>query len=171
MKTIDFLDFMQLQVKHLHNSQRFGTAKNYDKTMRSFSTFLEKSTTNFSSMTDRLILDYDYYLIKKGLTRNSRSFYMRNLRSAYNKAVKQKIAKPTNLFIDVYTGIDKTKKRAVDESIITRLYKIDLEDNSQIALARDIFIFSYCTRGMSFVDIAYLKKSDIIDESGSRLQR
>ena len=163
MKTIDFLDFMQLQVKHLHNSQRFGTAKNYEKTMRSFSTFLEKSTTNFSSMTDRVILDYDYYLIKKGLTRNSRSFYMRNLRSAYNKAVKQKIAKPTNLFIDVYTGIDKTKKRAVDESIITRLYKIDLEDNSQIALARDIFIFSYCTRGMSFVDIAYLKKSDIID--------
>lgn len=27
--------------------------------------------------------------------------------------------------------------------------------------ARDMFIFSFCTRGMSFVDMAYLKKKDL----------
>ena len=93
--------------------------------------------------------------------RNSISFYMRNLRAIYNKAVKQKIVKKKELFSEVYTGIDKTRKRAVDERLISKLYNLKLDNNDVLTLTRDIFIFSYCMRGMSFVDIAYLKKSDI----------
>ena len=64
---------------------------------------------------------------------------------------------------NVYTGIDKTRKRAVDEKLIATLFKLELAKNSSLELARDIFIFSFCTRGMAFVDIAYLKKSNIQD--------
>ena len=61
----------------------------------------------------------------------------------------------------VYTGIDRTRKRAVSESIIAQLHCLALEPNSPLALCRDMFIFSYCTRGMAFVDIAYLKKTNL----------
>ena len=62
---------------------------------------------------------------------------------------------------DVYTGIDYTRKHAVPESVISQLYKLELINGSSFALAIDIFIFSYCTRGMAFVDIAYLKKANL----------
>lgn len=67
----------------------------------------------------------------------------------------------THPFADVYTGIDRTRKRAISEALISQLYKLPLTNGTSIALSRDIFIFSYCTRGMAFVDIAYLKKKNI----------
>lgn len=56
--------------------------------------------------------------------RNSVSFYMRILRAIYNKAVKQKLTFNKEPFADVYTGIDKTRKRAVDEKIINHIQAI-----------------------------------------------
>ena len=38
---------------------------------------------------------------------------------------------------------------------------MDLSDEPKLAKARDLFMFSFYTRGMSFVDMAYLKKSDL----------
>ncbi len=88
---------------------------------------------------------------------------MRVLRSVYNKAVRRHIVEQANPFQNVYTGIDKTKKRAVDESVISRLCKFDLTNDSHLELARDIFIFSYCAHGMAFVDMAFLKKKNVED--------
>ena len=154
-------EFVSEQVKQLREENRFGTANNYEKTMASLMRFVGNEKLTFSSFDETLIADYNTYLIKRGLTRNTVSFYMRNLRAIYNKAVKQKIVVKKELFADVYTGIDKTRKRAVDEKVIINLYNLKLNDKSALALTRDIFIFSYCMRGMSFVDVAYLKKSVI----------
>lgn len=153
--------FIEEQISQLREEHRFGTANNYEKTMRSLESFLRNKKLTFSNFNEQLIADYNTYLISKGLMRNSISFYMRNLRAIYNKAVKQKIVKKKELFSEVYTGIDKTRKRAVDERLISKLYNLKLDNNDVLSLTRDIFIFSYCMRGMSFVDIAYLKKTDI----------
>ena len=153
--------FIEEQIKQLREEHRFGTANNYEKTMRSLESFVRNKKLTFTNFNEQLIADYNTYLISKGLMRNSISFYMRNLRAIYNKAVKQKIVKKKELFSEVYTGIDKTRKRAVDERLISKLYNLKLDNNDVLSLTRDIFIFSYCMRGMSFVDIAYLKKSDI----------
>lgn len=154
-------DFIEEQINHLRDEQRFGTANNYEKTMRSFMNFIGNRPLTIKNMSKQLISEYNLYLVKRGLMRNSISFYMRNMRATYNKAAKQKIVKREELFTEVYTGIDKTRKRAVDENVIKKMYKLKLEQGSVLAFARDIFIFSYCMRGMSFVDIAYLRKSDI----------
>lgn len=153
--------FIEEQIKQLREEHRFGTANNYEKTMRSLESFVRNKKLTFTNFNEQLIADYNTYLISKGLMRNSISFYMRNLRAIYNKAVKQKIVKKKELFSEVYTGIDKTRKRAVDERLITKLYNLKLDNNDSLSFTRDIFIFSYCMRGMSFVDIAYLKKNDI----------
>ena len=153
--------FIEEQIKQLREEHRFGTANNYEKTKRSLESFLRNKKLTFTNFNEQLITDYNTYLISKGLVRNSISFYMRNLRAIYNKAVKQKIVKKKELFSEVYTGIDKTRKRAVDERLITKLYNLKLDNNDSLSFTRDIFIFSYCMRGMSFVDIAYLKKENI----------
>lgn len=148
-------------IRRLRDERRFGTACNYEKTMKSFVSFSKGKSLTLRSINERIVEDYNIYLINKGLVRNSISFYMRNLRAIYNKAANQKIVEKKEIFNNVYTGIDKTRKRAVDENVIYKLYKLKLGDDDILSFTRDIFIFSYCMRGMSFVDIAYLRKRDI----------
>ena len=83
------------------------------------------------------------------------------LRAVYNKAVRQHLTEQTAPFQNVYTGIGRTRKRAVDEQVVMRLQQLDLSGSPSLALARDLFVFSYCTRGMAFIDIAFLRKADI----------
>ncbi len=154
------LSFMQEQIEALERNRKLGTAHNYKSALKSFSEFLNHKNITFSLMTGKLIADYQQWLFNRGIVRNSSSFYLRILRSIYNKAIKQGLAKQSNPFEDVYTGVDRTRKRAVDEKVIMRLMELNLKTEAQ-RRSRDLFIFSYCTRGMAFVDIAYLKKSDI----------
>ncbi len=155
------LDYMRSQVEQLRATNRLGTAMNYEKTMCSFSEFLGDVRLPLSALTEQAITDYNSFLVQRGLVRNSVSFYMRNLRAVYNKAVRQKLIEQQHPFTEVYTGIDRTRKRAVSESIIAQLHRLELDAGTPLALCRDMFIFSYCTRGMAFVDIAYLKKANL----------
>ena len=52
-------------------------------------------------------------------------------------------------------------KRSVSLADIKRIKGLDLSALPLLDYARDMFIFSFCTRGMSFVDMAYLRKTDL----------
>lgn len=155
--------FMRRQIESLQRCRRFGTAKNYDRTLRSFSGFLAGGDLPFGALTEELVDEYEAYLASRGVSRNSSSFYMRILRAVYNKAVRQRLAPLCTPFRNVYTGVARTRKRAIDSGIIARLHRLDLTEDPALALARDLFVFSYCTRGMAFVDIAFLRKADLRD--------
>lgn len=84
---------------------------------------------------------YNTFLIQRGVVRNTISFYMRIFRSVYNKAVTQKIVEQTFPFKNVYTGVDKTRKRAVTETVISQLLSIDLK-NPRLYNLHEICSFS-----------------------------
>ncbi len=161
---------------------KFGTARNYERTLNSFGTFVTErkyvssgrtgaKDISFSLMTGGLLIEYERWLSGRGVVRNSSSFYMRNLRSIFNKAVAVGAAAGCNPFAEVYTGIDKTRKKAADEDLIMRMMRMDLHHSSSLAMTRDIFLFSYCTRGMAFVDVAFLRKDNICDGAISYIRR
>jgi integrase len=155
------LSFMRQQIELLKNNQQTGTARNYTNTLNSFSAFLGGVDIVFADFTADLMEAYNTYLIKREVVRNTISFYMRILRSIYNKAVQRQLVQQTYPFRNVYTGIDNTRKRAVGEDVISLLCKLDLCHSAPLQLARDLFLFSYATRGMAFIDMAYLRKSDL----------
>lgn len=158
-KQIPFFEFMERQIAELLESGHRGTARGYRRSLSSFATYLGNNDIAFGMIDERLVMEYSDWLLRRGVVRNTVSFYMRNLRSVYNKAVKQGLAVQAFPFQRVYTGVDRTAKRAIDERAIVRLAQMQLHGSEE--LARDLFLFSYCTRGMSFVDMAYLRKSDI----------
>lgn len=86
---------------------------------------------------------------------------MRGLRAVYNRAVEEKLTVQRCPFKHVYTGIGETVKRALPLSTIRLIKNLDLTSNPAEDFARDIFMFSFYTRGMSFVDMAFLKKKDL----------
>lgn len=160
-RDIAVLAFLRSQITRMTSEGRLGTARNYARTLNSFSDFLGGADLPFAAFTEPLVEEYSAYLMQRGVVRNTVSFYMRNLRAVYNKAVRQRLTEQCFPFSGVYTGIDHTRKRAVDERLIGRLRNLDLSASAALALARDLFIFSYCTRGMAFVDMAFLRKRDL----------
>lgn len=155
------LHFMRQQIELLLHARRLGTAGNYRRAHDSFSRFLQGNDLSLDQLTDRVVERYNVFLLRRGVVRNTVSFYMRILRAVYNKAVRRQLIPQRYPFAGVYTGIDRTRKRAVDRRMIARLDRLELEGDPALALARDLFLFSFCARGMAFVDVAYLRKSDV----------
>ena len=108
-----------------------------------------------------IMMLYEAWLKANGNCPNTTSFYMRILRAVYNRAVEKELTEQKYPFKHVYTGIDKTVKRAVPLKAIKRIKELDLTLKPHLDYARDMFLFSFYTRGMSFIDMAYLKKSDL----------
>lgn len=160
-KVVSVLSYGQHLISRLTEKGKLGTARNLRSTLTSFTEFLHGRDIALSMLDEVVVGEYADWLAKRGITSNSSSFYMRNLRSVYNRAVREEGIEQTFPFRYVYTGIDKTAKRSVDEKVIIRLKGLELNDISGLGFARDLFLFSYCTRGMSFVDMAYLRHKDI----------
>ena len=156
-----FVSYIDEENRKLSNAGRNGTAQNYKAAMNSFTKFIRNENFPLSSFTEEIVQKYESWLRNRYLSRNTISFYMRQLRSIYNKAVKANLTEQTFPFDNVYTGIDKTKKRAVDISVITKLIALDLSYSSSLCFARDLFLLSFYMRGMAFVDMAYLKHDNI----------
>ena len=156
-----FFGFMQSVIAKLKLLNKYRTAENYATTLNSFLQFRANEDLLLGEITSDLMMRYEAYLISRGVTKNTSSFYMRILRAVYNRAVEQELTEQRNPFKHVYTGIDKTVKRAISFVAIKRIKELDLSFQPVLDFARDMFLFSFYTRGMSFIDMAYLRKSDL----------
>lgn len=136
-------------------------ARRYGVTVASLSGFTEGGEVSWSDFSSTFVLGYEEHLRQRGLCRNTTSFYMRNLRSIINRASECGYEVRGNPFRHVYMGIDKTVKRAVSLRTVCRIRDMDLSGSPHLDFARNVFMFSFYTRGMSFVDMAFLKKSDV----------
>lgn len=155
------LNFMQGVIAQLQQMGRQRTSETYRCTLKSFMQFREGKDVLLEDIDSDLMMMYEAYLRGKGLTKNSTSFYMRILRAVYNRAVEKDLTTNRNPFKHVYTGIDKTIKRAIPLKAIKQIKNLDLSLQPSLDFARDMFLFSFYTRGMSFIDMAYLKKKDL----------
>lgn len=155
------LSYLRTLVKELKSNGQWGTARNLQRALNSFFNFLGGRDISLGQLNESLVMEYEKWLSGR-VKRNSSSCYMRALRSAYNKVVDRGQLEQAFPFRNVYTGVASTCKRAVKEEVIIRLLELDLKHCASHALSRDLFIFSYCTRGMAFVDIAYLKKENVV---------
>ena len=154
-------NFMQGVIAQLQQMGKQRTSETYRCTLKSFMQFREDKDVLLEDIDSDLMLMYEAYLRNKGLTKNSTSFYMRILRAVYNRAVEKDLTINRNPFKHVYTGVDKTVKRAIPLKAIKQIKSLDLSLQPSLDFARDMFLFSFYTRGMSFIDMAYLKKKDL----------
>ena len=154
-------NFMQGVIAQLQQMDKLRTSETYRCTLKSFMQFREDKDVLLEDIDSDLMLMYEAYLRNKGLTKNSTSFYMRILRAVYNRAIEKDLTTNRNPFKHVYTGIDKTIKRAIPLKAIKQIKNLDLSLHPSLDFARDMFLFSFYTRGMSFIDMAYLKKKDL----------
>lgn len=153
--------FMQGIIDQLRRLNRIRTSETYAATLASFMKFRNGQDILLVEIDGDTMMLYEAWLKANGNCPNTTSFYMRILRAVYNRAVEKGLTEQRHPFKHVYTGIDKTVKRAVPLKAVKRIKVLDLTLKPHLDYARDMFLFSFYTRGMSFIDMAYLKKSDL----------
>lgn len=154
-------NFIRRQIHHKEQIGKVRSSETYRSMLNSFTCFRKGVDLTFDMMDGMLMELYEAWMRKCGLTRNSTSFYMRILRTNYKLAVEKGLTPDRHPFRNVYCGIDKTVKRSLPFSEIKKISALDLSRKPSMDFARDMFMFSFCTRGMSFIDMAYLKKADL----------
>lgn len=136
-------------------------AEKYEYSLNKFIKFHGEAEVPFTDITSQLMVAFEGWMRRK-VTRNTSSFYMRCLHAIYNRAVDDGFVMGGRLpFNHVYTGVDKTQKRALPLARIQEIKDCNLSDKPQMAYARDLFLLSFYFRGMSFIDMAYLTKLNI----------
>ena len=161
MNDITLFDYIERLIDKLQKNDQMRTSETYQSTLNSLKRFRYGKDLYFVELDHDLLESYECYLRREGLSMNTISFYMRRLRAIYNRAVEDGLAEQGNPFKKVYTSMEKTMKRAIPLKYIKRLKSLDLSYSASKDFARDMFLFSFYTRGMSFVDIAYLQKKDL----------
>lgn len=141
-------------------SGRSRLAETYASALHSFMRYREGRDVELGEIDREMMGDYEEWMRRRGLTQNTSSFYMRILRATYNRAVRAGRTRDRRPFDGLFTGHARTIKRAVAQETIREIGRARLSDERE-RLARDVFMFSFYTRGMSFVDIANLKRSDL----------
>lgn len=148
-------------ISRLQQNGQFRTYQHYRSVLNSLMRFRDGKDFSLRKFDAEMVEAYEAYLKHQGVCRNTSSFYMRILRTVYNRAVEQELIVQQYPFRRVYTGIDRTRKRAIPFSSIKRISQLNLQQSPSADLAKDAFLLSFYLRGISFIDLAHLKKTDI----------
>lgn len=154
-------NFMEGIIAKLKQNGKIRTAETYKATLNSFKKFRQDEDIMLDCLNSEVMEAYEAWHHNRGITPNTISFYTRILRAVYNRAVENEVIENRSPFRHVYTGIDKTVKRALPLEVIKKIKGMDLSLNAALDFARDMFMMSFYFRGMSFIDMAYLKMSDL----------
>lgn len=160
-KKSTFFVFMEDVSVNLKTLGKIRTSETYKSSLDSFRKFRKGKDLTFNKFNHEIMIEYEAYLKARGISKNTSSFYMRTLRAVYNRAVNKGLTLQKYPFKYVYTGIDKTRKRAVSVQIMKQIKSLDLSSEWKLDFAKDMFLFSFYTRGMSFVDMSYLRRKDL----------
>lgn len=160
----NMVEFMRGIITEKETAGQFRTAEAYRATLNCWLRFIDpEKAMPWKMVTSRSMTLFADYLKKRGATKNTQSFYFRILRAVCNRAQEEGVAVlPGNLFDNVYTGKARTRKRALPIEDIRKIAVAEPKNRKE-QLARDMFIFSFITRGMAPIDMALLRKGNIVD--------
>ena len=103
-------EYMRRQSERMKKLGKVRTGETYRQTLRSFMRFRNDVDLYFDMLDADMVEQYESYMRSNNISRNTTSFYMRILRSIYNRAVEEGLTQQTDPFRRVYTGVDKTAK-------------------------------------------------------------
>ncbi|WOG21315.1 tyrosine-type recombinase/integrase [Bacteroides thetaiotaomicron] len=159
--------FMKQVADGLQMEGNFGTAHVYKSSLNAIVAFRGKGDFTFDEVTPEWLKDFEVHLRSRGCSWNTVSTYLRTFRAVYNRAVDSRKADYVpHLFRSVYTGTRADRKRALDEEDMKKVFaKLPHSSVVTPALqrAQGLFVLMFLLRGLPFVDLAYLRKSDLRD--------
>lgn len=158
-----FFVYADFKIAEMTSAGKNGTASNYRAAVNAFERYLSGRELSLDDLTRKTIEGFMDYQREQGNSPNTVNFYVKQLRAIYNKAADEGyVHTAVNPFHRVKLKGEKTPKRAISKKEISRIAGFDLAGKHRhLELARDLFMFSLYSRGMSFIDMCYLRHENI----------
>lgn len=159
-----FREFNKKIIDELKLAKKLGNASCYEQAQSFLDRYVKDKELYFEDIDFKLLKTLEAKHLSHNHTYNSLSFYLRTIRATFNRAIKEGVIKR-----DVYPFTNysiketKTQKRAISKTDIERIRDVELVPNSTLWHARNMFMFSFYNIGINFVDMSYLKKSNLIN--------
>ncbi len=160
------VEFMTQVVDGLQMEGSFGTAHVYKSSLNAIISYYGNRDFTFHEITPEWLKGFEIHLRSRGCSWNTVSTYLRTVRAVYNRAVDSHFAPYVpHLFRTVYTGTRADRKRSLGmedmKKVFTKMQTSAVSPNMQ--RVRELFVLMFLLRGLPFVDLAYLRKSDLHD--------
>ena len=180
------LQLLDNTIVEMSRAGKYSSVDNYKGTRRRFANFLSglgHEDLTLGQVDKKIINDFNDRLTADGVGQAAGSVYLHILRMVLKRAAQQGYAtdydKGEDPFAEVKVVIvRKVQHKVYGREVLHKLKSLDLEKElvasgrkagnvkfgqrlEALKMARDLFLFSFCTYGMDFNDICHLKKTDI----------
>lgn len=162
-KAVDYTSFHEMLILEAKNAGKISTSNIEKETLKSIQRFFGKSEISFRDLSIDNIYKYQSFLNSINNSQSTIGIRMRTLRAVFNKAIKREVI-PATMYPFKNFKVSKIKesgkKEYLTESELESLKAIQLETKNE-SIARDMFLLSFYGRGINFVDLMLLKKTDL----------
>ena len=159
-----FFTYAEKLMKEMKEANLYGNARNYKGVIGVLKTYRKDVDFTFHQLTYEFIKKFEGYYLAKGNSLNGLSVNLRIIRAIYNKAVNEGIVERGLSPFEVYKiKHEQTQKRALSIEGLRKITGLKLKKTDPLFHARNYFIASFFMYGISFIDMAFLRMSNIAD--------
>ena len=157
-----FFSFTEKLIQEFVETERFGNEKAYKTLLGVLKGFHSSKDLTFEEINFDFLSRFENYHLSKGNTYNGLAVYMRTIRAIFNKAINSELIDKKYYPFEKYKiKTTPTEKRALDGKDVKKILKLELKNDDNLFNTRNYFLASYLMCGMSFIDMAFLKLSNI----------
>jgi len=156
-----FFEFAMEVIEELNKINKCGTARTHQNSVSKLRTYA-KTNLKFEEIDYNLLLDFQRSMLSQNIAINTISVYMRSIRSLFNQAIRRRITDRAHYpFNDFKIQSEQTRSRSLTIEHMRRIRDLELNKGCAMWRYRLYFMLLFYLRGMSFIDLAFLKRSNI----------
>jgi integrase/recombinase XerD len=160
---LSYTNFHESLMEEIKNTGKLSTYNIEKDTLRSIQRFFNKTEITFRDLSVDAIYKYQSFLNGNNNSQSTIGIRIRTLRAVFNKAIKREVI-PISMYpfdkFKVSKIKESGKKEYLSEEELEQMKNAELYDKNEI-MARDMFLLSYYGRGINFIDLMQLKKTDL----------
>ena len=164
----DFMVYCKKVSDHLIERNKINTSQNFISVLKRLQGFVKTSSLLFTDITVDFLNQYDTYLLKEGIKRNTINFHLKIIRSVMYKAMNESqplLTKDHNPFSSIKIKNTVTQKETLSIEDIEKIKKTKLKapDQQKLIDVRNYYLFSFNNAGIRISDLILLKNDNIIE--------
>ncbi|MFC6999166.1 site-specific integrase [Rufibacter roseus] len=169
VKKLDLIAFADELIKN--TSKKPNTVKNYKQALVKLKEFKEakRKPLEFESINLEFYNDFTKYLQERGFSINSIGGFIKNIKVFMNEATDRGLNKNLEYLNKRFRVIEEHSDTIyLTQEEITKIYELDLSENSRLERVRDLFIVG-CNTGLRFSDLNQINSDNFIS-NGSQIK-
>lgn len=166
-QALSYTAFHESLIEEIKKAGKLSTSNIEKETLKSIQRFFNRTEITFRDLSVDMIYKYQSFLNGNNNSQSTIGIRIRTLRAVFNKAINREIIPATIYPFDKFKVSkikESGKKEYLSEKELELLKSAELLNKRDI-IARDMFLLSFYGRGINFIDLIQLKKTDLYKDT------